>query len=648
MKKKLIIGIIIVIVLILLIPIPKHLNNGGSIEFKSVFYTVTKYRQLSLNNEKEFLEGFKVEILGFEIYNNKEKDLEKIDNSQKDIDNMLLDVINNKIRFIDEKNQECFFKDYRITENEFAKADRYTFVDFDQNGYNELVVCTTSKYGYNMIFNYDVLDKVIYGYVLGIRSLQNIKADGTYSASGGAGLNYYMQMSFNKNILIKNTLAVIDELSEINQIDGKNVSRNEVLEYIENWNKKVNCSWIEVENNVEEQEENISENEENSILPNVNKSYVGVWRDGDEQLSLYNEIIIYENNCVEYITYNGCIDFVTGNVDCDKAGSVYEMLLGSFNDNKIILNKKKNIVTNETKEISSIEYQLNDYGDKVIVLGKDKKVFIKKSDTPIKLTTNIELVNEIKNSNEIMQQNEKFNDALVEYIISSIKVYAQNGYILKSTKGDVSADKLTVLEIENNIYKYRNSITQLLKDKSIFKDKFIRNNKICCTYNLGRLLKEIGISSHMYIGIGCFDANYNKIYEYGKTEVEDYGTNNINIIRYLGFDSNNLVNKILFEIERLVKNNYILKDTKGNITAGKLSLEELKNNSDNYKRIINEFLTTTNSTINAIDIIYISFENNKLICECYFENLLNELGMSSHMGIGTNIDDNGIQIFVLE
>lgn len=73
MKKRIILLGTIVILLILLFPIPLHLNDGGSVEFKALLYTVTKYHKLASLEEKEqseYIEGIGIEILGMEVYNN--------------------------------------------------------------------------------------------------------------------------------------------------------------------------------------------------------------------------------------------------------------------------------------------------------------------------------------------------------------------------------------------------------------------------------------------------------------------------------------------------------------------------------------------------------------------------------------------------
>ena len=61
MKLKI---IVILIVIILLIPIPRHLKDGGTVQYNSILYQVEKVNNL----EKE--KGTIIKILGIEIYNN--------------------------------------------------------------------------------------------------------------------------------------------------------------------------------------------------------------------------------------------------------------------------------------------------------------------------------------------------------------------------------------------------------------------------------------------------------------------------------------------------------------------------------------------------------------------------------------------------
>ena len=257
----------------------------------------------------------------------------------------------------------------------------------------------------------------------------------------------------------------------------------------------------------------------------------------------------------------------------------------------------------------------------------------------IKYTTSGE---KSENNSEITEQKEGFEDALVNYIVHSIEVYVQNGAILKDTTGDVTASKLSSQEFEDKKESYEKEIKNMLKDYSIISKKFIKNNKECCIYDLEKILNKLGLGTHMGYGIGCYDTNNKKIYEYGKTEVEEYLSTNSNIIKYFGYDASQLVNSILEEIEKCASNNYILKDTTGDVTASKLTLLEAQNNRQSYEKIINQIIDDTDIFTEMY------FENNKLISKCDFEKVLNKLGIGTHMGMGIDVDEEGIQVFIIE
>lgn len=75
-KKNILIMAIIVLLIILLFPIPMKLRDGGTVEYKALLYSVTKYHKLAPeNSEKEYIDGIGIKILGKEIYNNIDKNV---------------------------------------------------------------------------------------------------------------------------------------------------------------------------------------------------------------------------------------------------------------------------------------------------------------------------------------------------------------------------------------------------------------------------------------------------------------------------------------------------------------------------------------------------------------------------------------------
>lgn len=71
MKKKVIIAmmLVIIILVILLVPRPRYLNDGGTVEYESLFYNVTKLNKLNYYSPTGYDKGTKIEILGIEVYN---------------------------------------------------------------------------------------------------------------------------------------------------------------------------------------------------------------------------------------------------------------------------------------------------------------------------------------------------------------------------------------------------------------------------------------------------------------------------------------------------------------------------------------------------------------------------------------------------
>lgn len=76
MKKKIWIIIMVLLLSILLFPTRNQLKDGGSVQYKSLTYEITKVHSLISEEEtkksgkvKPFKHGYIIKILGFEVYN---------------------------------------------------------------------------------------------------------------------------------------------------------------------------------------------------------------------------------------------------------------------------------------------------------------------------------------------------------------------------------------------------------------------------------------------------------------------------------------------------------------------------------------------------------------------------------------------------
>lgn len=101
MKKKNIIFIVgLIIITLILIPIPIRLKDGGSIEYKAVLYSITKYHTLNPESSKGYDDGWKIKILGLTIHDEKNTYI-KATNKDTEItwDEITIDGVNEELLF---------------------------------------------------------------------------------------------------------------------------------------------------------------------------------------------------------------------------------------------------------------------------------------------------------------------------------------------------------------------------------------------------------------------------------------------------------------------------------------------------------------------------------------------------------------------
>ena len=69
MKKKNLFIILVIVIVLMLIPIPLKLKDGGSTEYKALLYNITKIHRINHQSSTGYEDGWKVEILGIQVYN---------------------------------------------------------------------------------------------------------------------------------------------------------------------------------------------------------------------------------------------------------------------------------------------------------------------------------------------------------------------------------------------------------------------------------------------------------------------------------------------------------------------------------------------------------------------------------------------------
>lgn len=134
MNKKIIIPILIVALLILIIPIPRHLKDGGSVEYQSLTYKIAKIKRIT--EQGGYQKGIIIEILGIEIYNNvkEEKDI-IIDESENNEVKEIKVIINNQEynATIEDNETATYFINKRPQEfkmSELNGNEKYIYMDY--------------------------------------------------------------------------------------------------------------------------------------------------------------------------------------------------------------------------------------------------------------------------------------------------------------------------------------------------------------------------------------------------------------------------------------------------------------------------------------------------------------------------------------
>lgn len=167
---------------------------------------------------------------------------------RKDYKEELLNAMNSKVPFVSSDSKNVYLKDYQIPDlNEkydFSPFE-YTFVDFDNDEIKELVV-KDEKQNYYQIFHYDKKFRSIYGYTVGVRSLIELKTDGTFMQSSGAGISSINKLHFENGKIVFDELAFQNDYENQYKIDGEFVKKKDINAYFNKWGVSTDSKWIKI------------------------------------------------------------------------------------------------------------------------------------------------------------------------------------------------------------------------------------------------------------------------------------------------------------------------------------------------------------------------------------------------------------------
>lgn len=187
-------------------------------------------------------------------------DLMELKRSYFQFDDSLLDIYTgillSKVSFNDEtgytESQNAYLNELNI-EGIPMQYHQFSLVDFNQDQVPELVLKATRGEGAEMVLVFHIQEGEAYCHWYSNRELQEIKADGTYLGSGGAGTFYICREEFDKTnsttqYLASQEMMGMDENDQPKisyYINGEKVGEEAFSSYMKDYENKEDAAWCE-------------------------------------------------------------------------------------------------------------------------------------------------------------------------------------------------------------------------------------------------------------------------------------------------------------------------------------------------------------------------------------------------------------------
>ena len=176
---------------------------------------------------------------------------------QENIDEHLLNVLNGKEKFkysIEKYDGILYYDDsnvgldFYITEIPYISDDiaespikDYTLVDIDGDSQNEIVANINHLGGFILILHYE--NNINYGYVLSVRTFNNLKEDGKFLSSNSDENKSIHKAEFNGEYMNIKTIAYGDSINFYNAKDEK-ITEEEFNKYLNEFNNSKDVKFI--------------------------------------------------------------------------------------------------------------------------------------------------------------------------------------------------------------------------------------------------------------------------------------------------------------------------------------------------------------------------------------------------------------------
>lgn len=138
-----------------------------------------------------------------------------------------------------------FILDKDPINNEYFKPLKYTFVDFNEDGRDELVTFIANDTGiiYYLILKYNYEQEKVYGYLINSNDFQALRKDGTVATTGKDGYHRYYDILFEGNDMYFKDLAIHRASDNYYSVYGEACYKDMFDEFVEEWMKREIAEW---------------------------------------------------------------------------------------------------------------------------------------------------------------------------------------------------------------------------------------------------------------------------------------------------------------------------------------------------------------------------------------------------------------------
>jgi len=148
---------------------------------------------------------------------------------------------------VDSLDHEVTLPELTAEDGDTMAQAAYTFLDLDGDGTEEAVYQRSNYRGFYVLRWWE---GKVFGYELNYRGMMELKQDGTFGASGGAGDSGYCRLRFSDTeLLIEPFMWRLENAAgeETCTIEGENISHKEYFRAMEEQNAKQDAEWIPME-----------------------------------------------------------------------------------------------------------------------------------------------------------------------------------------------------------------------------------------------------------------------------------------------------------------------------------------------------------------------------------------------------------------